>query len=171
MLGQLTIDFSDIMQQALEGKVLTELMEKLDVQLTYGGARRISEFEAELLDQLDESYDAQIKMQRDLVYAQRDTKNAQETVKKMDDAISQYCSETTRNKILLARGWQFMPEKTREIEEALSDREIVEQRHTFLGEEIGKATINTPTETKDKAKDRVHQEEQLVDQSQEIEDN
>lgn len=128
-LGQLTSDFSNIMQQSAKGISLTELIEKLDTQLTYGGARRISEFEADLLDQLDESYKTQIKMQKDLGYAQKHTKRAQETLKKTDAAIGEYCSETTRNKILLARGYQFMPEKEREIEEALSDREIVEQRN------------------------------------------
>ena len=126
MLGQITSDFSDIMQQASEGKDLTELMERLDEQLTYGGARRISEFEAELLEQLDESYSAQIKMQTDLGYSQRDTKSAQETIKNMDNAISQYCSETTRDKILLERGWQFSPEKSEEIRNAQSDREEIE---------------------------------------------
>ena len=159
------------MEQASKGKSLIELMENLDAQLTYGGARRISEFEAELLDQLDESYDAQIKMQRDLEYAQRDTKRAQDTLEKIDTAISEYCTETTRNKILLARGWQFMPEKAREIEEALSDREIVEQRTTFLSDEIGKATVNTATESKDTARDRVLQEEMLLEQPQEIKEN
>ena len=125
MLGQLTIDFSDIMQQASDGKSLTELMERLDAQLTYGGAKRISESEAELLDQLDESYEAQIKMQTDLEDAQKNEKRTQETVKILDNAISQYCSETTRNKILLARGWQFMPEKEEEIKNAQSDGEEI----------------------------------------------
>ena len=84
-----------------KGILLTELIEEIDTKLTYGGARKISEFEAELLDQIDESYDAQIKMQRDLDYAKKETKRAQESLKKTDDAISEYCSETTKNKILL----------------------------------------------------------------------
>ena len=165
MLGQLTIDFIDIMHQASEGKGLTELMERLDAQLTYGGARRISEFEAELLNQLDESYDAQIKMQRDLGAAQRGTKTAQEKVKKMNDAIGQYCSETTRNKILLSIGWQFMPEKARQIEGALSDKEIVEQKRQIEGyalsaETIGKATISVSTDKKDETQQQIARDEQ-----------
>ena len=35
-------------------------MNELDENLIYGGARRISEYEAELLDQIDDISDAQI---------------------------------------------------------------------------------------------------------------
>ena len=48
------------MQKASEGVSIVELMEDLDVHLTYGGARKISEYEAELLDQLDENFDYQV---------------------------------------------------------------------------------------------------------------
>ena len=172
MLGQLTIDFSDIMQQASEGKGLTELMERLDAQLTYGGARRISEFEAELLNQLDESYDAQIKMQRDLGYAQANEKRAQETLRTTDTAISQYCSETTRDKILLTRGWQFPTTKARQIEEALSDKEIVEQTrqiegYTLSAETIGKATISVSIAKKDETLQQIARDEQTLQEATE----
>lgn len=115
------------MQKASQGIGLTELIEEIDTKLTYGGARKVSEFEAELLDQIDESYDVQIKMQRELDYEKRNTIRAQENLKRTEDAISEYCSKTTRDKILLARGWQFRPEEVEEIRKALSDREILEQ--------------------------------------------
>ena len=54
------------MQKVAEGKSITELMEQLDDNLVYGGARRISDYELELLDQMDENFDCQIKMQKDL---------------------------------------------------------------------------------------------------------
>ena len=41
-------------------------MNELDENLIYGGARRISEYEAELLDQIDDISDAQINMQTNL---------------------------------------------------------------------------------------------------------
>ena len=106
---------------------MTELMEDLDANLIYIGAKRISEYEAELLEQLDESFDYQIKMQIDLESAIREKKEVQENLKKTDDAISTYCSETTKNKILLARGWQFMHEEAQAITEALSDKELLER--------------------------------------------
>lgn len=120
-------DFDYIMQQAEQGRELPELIEEIDTNLIYGGARKISEFEAELLDQMDESFDAQIKMQRDLDYTRESTKRAQEELKKTENAINKYCSETTRDKILLARGWQFNPQKAKNIEEALCDKELLEQ--------------------------------------------
>lgn len=108
---------------------MTKLMENIDTQLTYGGARKISKYEAELLDQLDESYDTQIKMQRDLDRTKKDKKRVQENMQKTDSAINKYCSETTRDKILLARGWQFRKEEAEEIAKALSDKELLEQRN------------------------------------------
>lgn len=41
-------------------------MNELDENLIYGGARRISEYEAELLDQIDDISDTQINMQTNL---------------------------------------------------------------------------------------------------------
>jgi hypothetical protein len=117
------------MQEALEGITLTKLIEKIDANLTYGGARKISEFESKLLDQIDENYDAQIKMQKNLEFAKQETEKTQKKLKETDDAIIMYCSATTRDKILLERGWQFMPEKAEEIKKALSDKEILEQVH------------------------------------------
>ncbi len=117
------------MQKASEGVSIVELMEDLDVHLTYGGARKISEYEAELLDQLDENFDYQIRMQRDLAVAKANQQKTQESLKKTDDAISEYCSETTKNKILLERGWQFMPEEAQVIRDALSDKELLMKRN------------------------------------------
>lgn len=54
------------MQKAAEGKSITELMEQLDNNLVYNGARRISDYELELLEQMDENFDCQIKMQKEL---------------------------------------------------------------------------------------------------------
>lgn len=117
------------MQQASQGKGLTELIEEIDTKLTYGGVKKISEFEAELLDQIDEIIDIQIKMQRKLDYAEGKTRRAQEDLGKTDNAIKEYCSETTRDKILLARGWQFRPEKAKKITEAYSDKELLERKN------------------------------------------
>lgn len=115
------------MQQASQGKGLAELIEEVDAKLAYGGARRVSEFEAELLDQIDENFDTQIKMQRDLYYAEKGKAKVEEDLKKTEDAIGEYCSETTKNKILQARGWQFMPEEAEKIKRALSDKQLLEQ--------------------------------------------
>ena len=40
--------------------------------------------------------------------------------------MDKYCSETTKNKILLERGWQFSPKDMKDIQDAPSDKEIVE---------------------------------------------
>lgn len=112
------------MERALSGTDLTELMEDIDSNLTYGGARRISEYEAELLDQLDDTFDNQLRAQRELDSLKRESKRSKEELEKIDSAIGEYCSETTRKKILLARGWQFMSEEADKIKGALSDKDV-----------------------------------------------
>ena len=113
------------MERASRGIDLTELMEYIDSNLTYSGARRISEYEAELLDQLDDSFDEQLRAQREVVSAKGKWQRINEKLEKTDNAIAAYCSETTREKILLARGWQFMPEEADRIKGALSDKDIL----------------------------------------------
>ena len=63
-------------------------MNELDENLIYGGARRISEYEAELLDQIDDISDAQINMQTNLKRALETEKSKLE---KTDKAIEMYC--------------------------------------------------------------------------------
>ncbi len=118
------------MKRAAEGEKTSELMEDLDNNLVYGGAKRISEYESELLDQIDESCDYQIKMKRELDRVKGSLQNTEESLRKTDDAIGKYCSEMTQNKILLARGYQFRPEKEEEIVNALSDKEQIEQNNS-----------------------------------------
>ena len=113
------------MERASRGIDLTELMEDIDSNLTYGGARRISEYEVELLDQLDDSFDEQLRTQREVDSLKRQLERSKEELEKTDRAIGEYCSEITRKKILLARGWQFMSEEADKIKGTLSDKDIL----------------------------------------------
>ncbi len=115
------------MQQASEGKKLRELQKEIDDNLNYGGARKISQFEAQLLDQIDESYDTQLKNRVYLESAKNDTMKVRERLEKTFDAINMYCTDTTQNKIsLYVDGYQyFSPEEAQKAEKALSDKEII----------------------------------------------
>lgn len=113
------------MQKAKDGIASIELMEELDQKIEYGGARKISEYEEELLNQMDEICDYQLKVQKDLNLTKRSLGKTEKQLKQTDSAISTYCTSTTRDKILFARGWQFMPEKVAEIEASKSDKEII----------------------------------------------
>ena len=128
------------MGKASRGISLTELMDDLDLNLTYGVAKRISEYEAELLDQLDDSFDDQLRAQREVDSLKRKLEISKEKLEKTDGAIGEYCSETTRKKILLARGWQFMNEEATQIQEALSDKDIVEKGIPLTFQQIGEGT-------------------------------
>lgn len=113
------------MQQASEGISLSELIDEIDSKLTYGEARKFSDFEAKLLDQIDDSYDAQIESQADADHAKNDANKTKETLEKYKDAIDKYCSKATMYKIFLASGWQFMPEESQQIQENPSDKELI----------------------------------------------
>ncbi len=137
------------MQRGLDGDVAENLMAELDSSLIYGGAKRISSYEAELLDQIDESYDSHIKVQEELSQTKRDLQTAQKDLKRTDEAIGRYCSETTYKKILLERGWQFPKEEEEKLSSAPSDKELLEklassQRHD--GELLEKSDKPTDAE-------------------------
>ena len=126
------------MQKASEGISLTELMEDLDSNLTYGGAKKISEGEAELLDQLDENFAYQLSLKSELERAQKTLADNKKELEELHSGISEYCSETTMKKILLKTGWQFREEEAKRIKEAPSDKELVDR----INENNGKIQQN-----------------------------
>ena len=123
---KLTSNFKNIMKKFSEKIKFAEIMADLDSNLTYGGSRRISGYETELLDQMDEILDMQIKTKKELDEVKRKNDVDKEKLTKNDEALDKYCSETTKNKILLERGWQFSPKDMKDIQDAPSDKEIVE---------------------------------------------
>ena len=54
--------------------------------------------------------------------------------------------------------------------EPITPRTTLAKESLFLPREIGKATVNTPTENKDEAKKQIQRDEQIIQQSQEIDD-
>ena len=64
--GQLVEDFNEIIQGAKNGLETDELMSQLDAKIQYGGAQKLTEFEMELLDQIDRMCDTQIELQTNL---------------------------------------------------------------------------------------------------------
>ena len=55
--------------------------------------------------------------------------------------------------------------------EPITPSTALSKESLFSPREIGKATVNTPTENKDKAKSQIQRDEQILQQAQEIEDN
>ena len=125
----LTVDLQAIMQRAAEGVSTSELMRELDEGLGYGGARRISEFEAQLLDQLDESYDATIRAQRALDSAEKTLDSERQYSRKIDKAIRENCTETNYWRIVTAAGYQLglgAGINLEQIENFPSDKQLIE---------------------------------------------
>lgn len=148
MDGQLTVDFTQIMEDASKGIGVTELISNLDNNLVYGGARRISTYEADLLEQMDAIFDSQIKMEKALEQMRMASQKEQKRLQETDDAIDRYCSEDTKKKILLARGWQFSPDEKDRIEKTLSDKELIEKQREESRGGDGKTSITMKTAVK-----------------------
>ena len=155
----LTCDFESIMQRASEGIDLEQLMGEIDSNLKYSGARMLSEYEAELLDRLDESYDEQIMMQRNLQFAKTNLDKMRKMLEKTDDAIGEYCSEMTGKKIFLARGWQYLTKEAKAIKEALSDKELLEQTGISMQSAVSNAISNGVTSERVEGAAHVEQNE------------
>ena len=114
------------MKKASKGIDKKELYSELDSKLEYGGARRLSKFEIELLDRIDQMCDFQVKTQTSLHSKIKVNERLQEKLDKTNQAISEYCTENTVKKIELATGWQFGSEETEKINSSLSDKELIE---------------------------------------------
>lgn len=142
------------MEEASKGIGVTELISNLDNNLVYGGARRISTYEADLLDQMDESFDFQIKMEKALEQMKEASQKEQKRLQETDNAIDRYCSEDTKKKILLARGWQFSPDERDRIEKTLSDKELIEKQRE---EETIRGDIKTLVTMKTAVKNAISQ--------------
>ena len=139
---KLTSNFKSIMKRFSEKAKISELMTELDKNLTYGGARRLSEYEEELLDQMDEMFDMQIKTKKELEAVNIENDKNKKTIQKNDEAMDMYCTETTRDKILLYRGWQFSDKQKKDIQEASSDKEIIEEMPKNSQITVNKAVTN-----------------------------
>lgn len=76
----LTEDLENIMNEAEQGKSAEELMQQLDEKIQYKGAKKLSEYEIELLDQLDEMYDNQIKINKAMSRKIREKTNPKNSI-------------------------------------------------------------------------------------------
>ncbi len=160
----LTADLNNIMLRAVEGVTLSELMEELDNSLTYGGARRISEMEAQLLDQLDESYDGMIRVQRTLASTEQSLQIEREKSTKINKAINENCSKTTRLKILIAGGYQLGLGEGVTLEEvtnSLSDKELIANMEKKNPSALDGTNVNEHSQKAAKLQDSVEKSKQL----------
>lgn len=140
-MEELISEVPQILEQAKHGKNLQELREEQDESIEYDGGKKLSDTEIELLEQLDESYDDIIKLNRELKSKKVALDYEKERASKIDEAVRENCSDITYLKILLHSGYQLganskMSEE--QIVNSQSDREIIMQ----LLEKNDKTTIN-----------------------------
>ena len=150
LLGILTSDIKNIMQMSEKGTNNEELMNNLDNSLVYGGVRRISDEELELLNQLDENFDSIIKMQNELNVTKKSLKNTETLLNRTDEAINENCSEITRLKILVARGWQLglsdgIDKET--VIKSLSDKQLIEELKEQIESKNGESLLTDAIKT------------------------
>ena len=126
----LTEDLIQIMKRAESGITAKQLMNELDSKLIYGGATRLSEFEALLLDRLDESYDSVLNSERELNNRENKIERLEGRIEDIIKVAKVNCTEGTYKKINLANGWQYPLSESRTIQEAKGDREIIAQLET-----------------------------------------
>lgn len=122
----LTENLENIMNEAKKGKSVEELMQQLDENIEYPGARKLSDYEIELLDQLDDVYTNNIKNDKELANTRKAYLKQTEKLNATNDAIKQYCTDITVQKILIAQGYQSKNEE--EILNLPSDKEIIEKQ-------------------------------------------
>ena len=82
----------------------------------------------QLLDQLDESYDMQIRVTGELENTRTSLEAERKKIIETDNAIKENCSEITKLKIFAARGYQLTPEQKVLVANSPSDKELLGDR-------------------------------------------
>lgn len=123
----LTEDLENIMNEAEQGKSVEKLMQQLDEKIQYKGAKKLSEYEIELLDQIDEMYDNQIKVNKELSSTKKAYLKQTEKLNATNNAIEQNCTYNTAKKIFII-AQDFQARDAEEILNLPSDREIIERQ-------------------------------------------
>ena len=101
----------------LEQNVSREkLMEKVDSEIEYKGATKLTERECKLLDELDKTYDKYLNMERDINRLEYEKNRAVSRNEKMLDVSRSLCDNITYLKILQASGYQLSYDQLKLIE-------------------------------------------------------
>ncbi len=103
-----------------------EILGLVDDSLSYDGTPKLTQREALVMDKFDYSCDLLNRQKSELERTKREKEALDQRVRKFQDAIKRNCSDLTALRILVeAAGWQVSPQQLEQIEESLTDREIV----------------------------------------------
>lgn len=162
----LTEDLENIMNEAEKGKSVEELMQQLDENIEYHGARKLSDYEIELLDQLDDIYTDKIKNDKELASTKKAYLKQMEKLNATNDAIKRNCTDITVQKILIAQGYQVKNEE--EILNLPSDKEIIKNNESLLMKQENTENKGVHEQKAEKLQNSVEQFKILNKQIQEI---
>lgn len=139
---------SNILRSSIEGKELSvevackgvkellslkdkmnreELMDRVDSEIVYEGASKLSPRECEMMDTMDALFVSQAKMERDLGNLTKEKERLEERQNQMLDVAKTSCTRGTYLRILDASGYQLGMEDLETMKSTMSDKEMLEQ--------------------------------------------
>ena len=116
----------EIMQDAEKGVSQEELMKKLDDSLEYGGAKRLTEPEKLLIEQLETACDEIAKLKEHESYTMARIANQDKKIDKMLEIVKEFSSELLHKRLLHETGrWQFNKKELDAIKSTPTDKERI----------------------------------------------
>lgn len=128
---------TELLQNAKNGKNREEILEDADKSISFPNAKKLTERESELQDSLDRTYDVIFNLRQDKNSLTVRYGMLEEENKKILEVINESCTQATRDKVILASGYQFSPQKQEEINNAPTDKEIIENQNKTIKEQKG----------------------------------
>ena len=102
-------------------------MDKVDSEIVYEGASKLSPRECEMMDTMDALFVSQAKMERDLGNLTKEKERLEERQNQMLDVAKTSCTKGTYLRILDASGYQLGMEDLETMKSTMSDKEMLEQ--------------------------------------------
>lgn len=126
----------ELVCDAKDGKGRAELLQRADETISYEGARKLTEREGKTLAELEKVCDSVVRLQKENRSLGVRLEDSQAKVEGIMKSVKENCSDTTKDKISLDnKMWQYTQEESKRINEAPSDKTLIETQSEKINEQ------------------------------------
>lgn len=131
---ELTRGCPEIMQDAEKGIPQEELMRRLDTTLDYGGAKRLTEAERLLIEQLESACDKITSLEKQATYDRAEISRQSRNIDKVLGIVKEFSSELLHKRLLHETGRRQLNQKDLEaIKSTPTDKERIRTQEEQIG--------------------------------------
>jgi len=131
---ELTRGCPEIMQDAEKGIPQEELMRRLDTTLDYGGAKRLTETERLLIEQLESACDKIASLEQQATYDKAEISRQSRNIDKILGIVKEFSTELLHKRLLHETGrWQLNKKELDAIKSMPTDAQRIIQQEEQIG--------------------------------------